>query len=445
MDYLSDLHLHSKYSRAVSPSMNLDIMAKFAREKGLNLLSISDFTHPVWLKEVKAKLKETHEGIYELSDEIDFPKPVYFLFSTEIASIYKQGGKLRRIHNLIFAPNLETVEKINAELIRRGANLNADGRPIIGLSSKALLELILEIDKNCMLVPCHVWTPHFGVYGSKSGFDSLTECFEDLEKYVYGIETGISSDPEMNWRIKELQKRSILSFSDAHSPANMAREATAFTLSEIAYSNVKKAIERKGGAENRISYTVEFYPEEGKYHFSGHRNCGVTLSPSEIAQESNICPVCKRELTEGVAIRIDQLAGPNFYKDYEEKLSPLGIKWYTDLAKHHPPYVKLVRLIQIVAEGIGSTVASQKSIAIYTNLMQEFGVELDILLKTSLADISRVAGHKIAEGVGRVRKGEIEIRPGFDGEYGKVKIFSDETNANPPKENNISSQIGIDF
>jgi len=445
MDFISDLHLHSKYSRAVSPSMNLDIMAKFAREKGLNLLSITDFTHPVWLKEVKAKIKETHEGIYQLNDELTFPNPVYFLFSTEIASIYKQGGKLRRIHNLIFAPNIETVEKINAELIKRGANLNADGRPIIGLSSKALLELILNIDKNCMLIPCHVWTPHFGVYGSKSGFDSLAECFEDLEKYVYGIETGISSDPEMNWRIKELEKRSILSFSDAHSPANMAREATAFTLSEITYPNLKKAVERKGGMGNKVSYTVEFYPEEGKYHFSGHRNCKVSLSPSEIMQKGNICPVCNRELTEGVAIRIDQLAGPNFYKDYEEKESPLGIKWYTDLAKHHPPYVKLVRLIQIVAEGIGSSVTSQKTIALYLALMQKFDSELDILLKTDLSEIAKIAGSKIADGVGKVRKGEIEVDPGFDGEYGKVKIFADEKSSDPQKENNISSQIGIDF
>ena len=445
MEFVADLHLHSRYSRAVSQSMNLLTMANFAREKGLNLLSSSDFTHPVWLKEVKSQLKETSEGIYQLAEDGKDKTPVYFLFATEIASIYKQGDKLRRIHNLIFAPNIETVEKINSALIKRGANLSSDGRPIIGITSKALLELILRIDENCMLIPCHVWTPHFGVYGSKSGFDSLTECFEDLTKYVYAIETGISSDPEMNWRVKELENRSIVSFSDAHSPANMAREATAFELKDITYENIKKAISRTGKLDNRISYTIEFYPEEGKYHFSGHRNCKISFSPEQIKEKGTICPVCKREFTEGVAVRIKQLAGANFAKGYLEKESANGVKWYTDSTKHHPPYVKLVRLIQIVAESLVSTPTSLKTKAVYENLWKSLGPELTILLKTPLPEIAKIGGDKVAEGVVRVRRGQINVTAGFDGEYGKIKVFGQGNAGQKEEQNNISSQLGIDF
>lgn len=426
MRFVADLHLHSKYSRAVSQNMVLPIMAEYARIKGLDILSASDWTHPLWLKEIKAQLEETNTGIYKLKSDQNV-KPVCFLLSTEIASIYKQGEKLRRIHNLVFAPDFDTAEKINKELVKRGANLSADGRPIIGLSSKNLLELILEIDQRCLLIPCHAWTPHFGVYGSKSGFDSLTECFEELAEYVYAIETGISSDPEMNWRVKELKNRSIVSFSDAHSPANMAREATTFELSEVSYENFRKAIMRKGGAQDRISYTVEFYPEEGKYHFSGHRNCKVAFSPQEVLAKGSICPVCKREFTEGVAQRIEQLAGAEFAKEYAIKESAQGIKWHTDSTKNHPPYVKLVRLIQIIAEAFGATVTSQKTLQLYESLQHALGSELQILLKTPLADIEKIAGKKVAEGIMRIRKGAIVVEPGYDGEYGKVRIWQDET------------------
>lgn len=334
MEFVSDLHLHSRYSRAVSQDMIFPTMVRLARQKGLHILSASDFTHPLWFKEMRMQLYEKHEGLYALKNP-DLEDVLFFL-STEIASIYSQDGRVRRIHNLVFAPNFETVEKINQELIRRGCNLGADGRPIVGLSSRHLLELILTINENCMLIPCHVWTPHFGVYGSKSGFNSLEEAFGDLADKVYGIETGISSDPEMNWRIPELTNRSVLSFSDAHSPANMGREATAFELESPTYKNIQTAIKRIGGLKNRVSYTVEFYPEEGKYHFSGHRNCKISLSPQEVAEKGTKCPVCNRDFTEGVAIRIEQLGGADFVKDYEEKVSPTGIKWHTDRSKHHP-------------------------------------------------------------------------------------------------------------
>ncbi len=422
--------------------MTLPVMADFARQKGLDILSASDFTHPLWFKEIQMLLEEAGEGVYVLKSEIrstkfetnpndqnlNAPKEVLFLLSTEISSIYKQGDKLRRIHNLVFLPNFEAVERLNKELINRGCNLNADGRPIIGLSAKNLLELILGIDERSLLIPCHVWTPHFGVYGSKSGFDSLEEAFGDLAKYVYGIETGISSDPEMNWRIGELKNRSILSFSDAHSPANMGREVTAFELEKPSFENIRQAIMRKGEEKNKVSYTIEFYPEEGKYHFSGHRNCGVSFTPDETLEKGNICPSCRREFTEGVAVRIEQLAGPEMAKEYKEKISEHGIKWHTDKTQNHPPYVKLVRLEQVIAAGFGTSPNTLKVKSLYAELCK-YDSEINILLKTPLNEVEKIAGVKVAEALSRVRGGKIEVNAGFDGEYGRVKVFSDQEKA----------------
>ena len=279
MNFVADLHLHSKYSRAVSQQMVLPEMARWASLKGLDLITASDFTHPLWFRELKTQLQETSDGLYSLKSSafakasVDKQKKPLFMLSTEISSIYKQGEKLRRIHNLVFAPNIETVEKINKEFTKRTFNLIADGRPIIGLSSRNLLELLLSIDQNIIVIPCHVWTPHFGMYGSASGFDSIEECFGNLDSYVYAVETGLSSDPEMNWQIKELKTRSILSFSDAHSGAKMGREATVFTIQnsklkiqnekskvKITYNNITSAIKRDPKSSLRISHTIEFYP-----------------------------------------------------------------------------------------------------------------------------------------------------------------------------------------
>src|SRR3989344_962504 len=279
MNFVADLHLHSKYSRAVSQQMILPEVAKWASKKGIQILTTGDWTHPLWIREIKSQLKEKSEGLYGLKSEGDSGSSTrmtgrepLFLLSTEIASIYKEKDKLRRIHNLLFAPNLEIAEKISNELRNRGCNLNADGRPIIGLTSRNLLELCLEIDKKVILIPCHAWTPHFGVYGSASGYDSISECFGDLSPYIYGVETGISSDPWMNWQIPELKNRSILSFSDAHSLPKMAREATVFeidkTLDSLSYMDIGRAITyqmKKNSGKNvsencKVAYTIEFYP-----------------------------------------------------------------------------------------------------------------------------------------------------------------------------------------
>lgn len=427
MHYVTDLHLHSKYSRAVSPQMTLPVMAAYAREKGIDLLTAADFTHPVWFKEISALLTEAEEGLFLLKDDTD-KKQIRFLLSTEISSIYKQGDKLRRIHNLIFVPSFETAEKFTKALVSKGCNLNADGRPIVGISSEALLELLLSIDERAYLIPCHIWTPHFGVYGSASGFDSLAEAFGKMAKYVYGIETGLSSDPDMNWQIKELMNRTILSFSDAHSPAKMVREATVFDLESLTYENVRLAIMKlatQSQTKNKIAYTLEFYPEEGKYHYSGHRNCKVSVGPDEIRSGGTTCPVCHRRLTEGVLYRVQELSDKSLLNRVETKSNSAGVKWYIDRKHIQPPYVKLVPLLEISAESLSSTVASQKSKDLYAKLCRELESELHVLLKAPLSDIEKVGGMKVAQGITKVREGVIAIDPGYDGEYGKVTIWKD--------------------
>jgi uncharacterized protein (TIGR00375 family) len=440
MQLVADLHLHSKYSRAVSPQMMLPMMTQYAIQKGLDLLTVSDWTHPLWLKEISGQLEETGEGVYKLKFPISNVKyPISnerieprFIFSTEISSIYKQGDKLRRIHNLVFVPSLEVAEKVNKELIKRGCNLNADGRPIIGLSAKALLSMLLEIDEGCMIIPAHIWTPHFGVYGSASGFESLGEAFGDLAKYIYGIETGLSSDPEMNWQIEELKTRSILSFSDAHSLAKMGREATVFVAKDgppaggsnvqFSYDDLRLIFMRKH--QNwKIDYTIEFYPEEGKYHFSGHRNCKVVFGPEEIRKQGNACPSCGKRLTEGVLYRLQQLSDPKLLDRVQKKHNDMGLLWFTDKARIHPPYVKLVPLNEIIAEAFHSTVQSQKTKDMFINLCQKVGSEMEILLKTPIEEIARFGNERIAQGIEKVRNGDIVIDPGYDGEYGKVTIW----------------------
>lgn len=466
MEFVADLHLHSKYSRAVSQDMILPIMAAWARRKGLGVISAADWTHPLWLREIREQLEEVSEGLYALKSAFRGNKYMHlpkdekdplFILSVEIASIYNQDGKLRRIHNLVLAPNFTAVEKINKELLSRGCNLMSDGRPIIGLSSHNLLELVLNADPRAMLIPCHIWTPHFGVYGSASGFDSLDEGFKELSEYIYGIETGLSSDPEMNWQVRELQSRSILSFSDAHSPAKMGREATVFVRKDgmsnlksqisnskmITYEDIRLAIMKKDG-RYRIGYTVEFYPEEGKYHFSGHRNCKVVLGPEEIRTQGNTCPVCHKQLTEGVLYRVQQLASKLLIDSVEKKVSPSGILWYTHKGKQQPPYMKLVPLLEVVAQANNSTVNSQKVKIMYEELCSKFDSEINVLLKTSLETIAKAAGPRVSDGIGRVRRGMLVVDPGFDGEYGKVKLWQEETKEALEKEETLP-QLGLGF
>ena len=463
---VADLHLHSKYSRAVSRDMELATMAHYASKKGINLLTTGDWTHPLWLREIKTNLKESEEGGFVLksqdpsvrqAQDKNSKSQTKFILSVEVSSIYSQGGKTRRIHNLIFSPSIETSEKINKELVKRGANLNSDGRPIMGIPSITLLEIVGAIDKKAFIIPCHAWTPWFSIFGSMSGFDSIEECFGELSSEIFAIETGLSSDPSMNWRIKELNNRSIVSFSDAHSPMKMGREATVFvskdgnpksktTNPKFDYDDIRMALMQDKKSKFKIGYTIEFYPEEGKYHYSGHRNCKVIQSPSETKKNGAICPVCKKPLTLGVMHRVEELAAED--EKYEPKQNEMGLRWIIDPKRIRPPYVKLVPLNEIIAEAIGNLVGSNKVKQIYEDLVEAFGSEFEVLLKSEIAEIEKKVGPDIALAVNKVRKGDIVIRPGFDGEYGVVKINLNDKMANSDNEKIVASsqsQLGLDF
>jgi len=415
MKLIADLHLHSKYSRAVSSQMVIPEIARWAKIKGIDLVGLPDWTHPLWLRQAKEELEEAGRGLFQAKSQ----PGVLFILSTEIASIYSQNGQTRRIHNLVLAPSFAVVEKINTALKNRGANLISDGRPITGISSRDLTALVMEADKDCLVISAHAWTPWFSLYGSRSGFDSIKECYQEMSKYIYAIETGLSSDPAMNWRIGELDDRSLVSFSDAHSPAKLGREATVFNLEaeKPSYQEIKKAIQNQ-----KIAYTIEFYPQEGKYHYTGHRQCGVKQSPQQTRRLGRTCPVCGKELTLGVMHRVEELATRS-KKAVEGKRIKMAngvraISW-----ANRPPYLMLVPLQEILSESLDFGVASQAVQTKYHQLIAKFGSEFEILLEVSLKDINRAAGEKVAEGIKRVRQGDLVIDPGYDGLFGTVKIW----------------------
>lgn len=439
MEIIADLHLHSKYSRAVSQNMVIPEIAYWAEKKGINLVGTADWTHPLWLRELKENLEEVGEGIYKLKAQSSKPKnqnlnfknqrlnekmdeggEVYFILATEIASIYTQNGKLHRIHNLVLAPNFTVVEKINEKLRAVGVNLFADGRPITNLTCPDFCELVFSISQNCLVIPAHVWTPWFSLYGSRSGFDSLRECFGQYTEKIYAIETGLSSDPAMNWRIEDLDKRSIVSFSDAHSPTKLGREATVFNLKfkieNLKFKDIVEAIKNQD-----IAYTIEFYPEEGKYHWTGHRLCGIRQSPEETRKRGNICPVCGKPLTVGVMHRVDQLANREFKTQVTEIKT--GVRLIFDEKKTRPPYVMVVPLLEILAEAIKSNISSHNVLNEYNKLTSHFGSEFKVLLEASIEEVAKISGERVAEGIKRVREGKIVVEPGYDGVFGTVKIW----------------------
>jgi uncharacterized protein (TIGR00375 family) len=419
MKIVADLQIHSRFARAVSPQMVVPVISQWAGKKGIDLVATGDWTHPLWFRELQTNLEEVGEGIYKAKQASE--ESPRFLLSTEVSSIYSQGGRVRKIHTLIFSPNFEIVEAINKQLIQRGANLLSDGRPIVGLSAKQVADIALGVSPKCLIIPAHAWTPHFSLYGSISGFDSISECFEELSSNIYAIETGLSSDPAMNWRIEELTGRQIVSFSDAHSPQKLGREATVFDLSELSFDKLAQAI--KGDEREKIAYTIEFYPEEGKYHYTGHRNCKVVYSPNETRKLGTTCPVCGRPLTVGVMSRVEHLAGKEVETKSEE--DSFGVRWIKDAEGKRPPYVMLVPLLEILAEALSSGVGSQKVMGVYEQLIGKMGSEFKVLLETPLEEINRVSGERVAEAVTRVRSGDIVIEPGYDGVFGKVKIWKE--------------------
>ena len=436
MQIVADLQLHSKYSRAVSPKMDLEEIARWSAKKGINLIATGDWTHPMWIREIKTKLKESSPGIYSLNqDKTDLPASnnVKFLLSTEISSIYTQDGKGRRVHNLIFSPSIETCEKIIKEFQRRGANLMSDGRPIVGISSKDLLEMVLTIDKSALFIPAHIWTPWFSLYGSKSGFDSIEECFGELSDNIYAVETGLSSDPIMNWQIKELETRSIISSSDAHSGPKLGREAAVFvpnnnyqlTINNFSYQDISDAIKQNSDGKLKIGYTIEFFPEEGKYHWSGHRACGIKYNPQQVKEKGIICPVCRQSLTIGVENRVMDLSHKTFgQNDLMHIKNSLGVTFVSDKDKKRRPFVSFIPLLEILTEtNHGSQI---KVLREYEQLTANFATEFDILLKKSYEEIEKNAGSKLSQAIQIVRERKVFVDPGYDGVFGIVKIFKDE-------------------
>ena len=428
MTYSADLHLHSPFARATSPELTFENMAKWARIKGIDLLASADFTHPERFDITKRTLRTTDDGLYEYNG-------AHFVLGTEVNCNAYQGGKNRRIHILILAPSIAVVERINAALSGKGL-LASDGRPTLHMTPRELLETMLHIDDRIMLIPAHAWTPHFGMYGSRTGFDSIQECFGDLTSHIHAIETGLSSDPAMNWRMPELDDVSIVSFSDAHSLPKMGRELTIFD-GDLNYDGLCTALK-----EQRIAYTVEFFPEEGKYHNSGHRKCGVNLSPEEVASTGESCPVCGRRMTLGVMQRTERLA----QRAVNTRRDANGFIHGDDHGYDgRPPFRSLVGLQQIVAESMQRGVNTKGVQAQYMRLVNELGSELRILTDAGIAEIEQVGGERIAEGVERVRSGNIVIEPGYDGVFGKVNVWHNETSKPQKNISRVESKQGALF
>jgi len=421
MQQILDLHIHSKYSRSCSPELTLPNIDSACRTKGVDIIATGDFTYPLWFSDIKNKLVETKagSGLYKLKTVKD--DTVKFILSTEVALIYKDPGMnpgqaaahARRIHLVIHAPNIKAAEELN-NYLDKDYNIRSDGRPILGMSAPILMKLCLGIDKRFLIYPAHIWTPWFAVFGSKSGFDKMDDCFHEYSKNVYALETGLSSDPEMNWRWSALDKLTILSNSDAHSLPNIAREANVFEMKDITYDEIYEIVKNKKIYQANglgLKFTIEFYPEEGMYHYDGHRACGVSFTPEQTKKQKNICPVCKKPLTIGVMNRVDELAD-----------RPLGFK-----PAGAASFKKLVELDKIIAEALDIKSRSSNKVQIeYNNLIKQGGNELNILLNVGLEELAKMADPAVVEGLKRVREGNLIIKPGFDGQYGEVKIFSSE-------------------
>ena len=410
MKMIADLHIHSRFSMATSKEGTPENLDFWARKKGISLIGTGDFTHPVWREELKERFVSEGNGLYRLRDEYvkeesrKFPgEGTRFVVSGEISSIYKKNGKTRKVHNVILLPSLEAADAM-AQRLEKIGNIHSDGRPILGLDSHDLLEMMLDVCPEGILIPAHIWTPHFSVLGAKSGFDSVEECFEELAPYIHALETGLSSDPAMNWRISKLDRYQLVSNSDAHSPSKLGREANLLDI-DCSYEGLYRAIQTGEGLEG----TVEFFPEEGKYHFDGHRKCGVSLSPVEAERLGEICPVCGKKLTMGVDHRVEQLA------DRAEGF----------VKKDGKKYESLVPLPEVISTCMGYSAASKKVQGCFEQMIQTLGTEFDILRNVPSEDIKSCAGERIAEGIENVRTGNVKRIPGYDGEYGKIELFDE--------------------
>jgi uncharacterized protein (TIGR00375 family) len=413
MEFIADLHIHSRYSIACSRQLCPETLYEWCQLKGITVLATGDFTHPSWSAELKEKLVPAEPGLYRLKPDLanavdaKIPPsckiPVRFLLGTEISCIYSKTGKVRKVHNLVFAPSFEVAARISARLEKIG-NIRSDGRPILGLDSRDLLAIVLDSSDESFLVPAHAWTPHFGVLGSESGFDSLEECYGDLTPRIFALETGLSSDPQMNWRLSALDRITLISNSDAHSPEKIAREANVMDA-ELSYQGIFDAIRRRG--PGRMVCTLEFFPQEGKYHLDGHRNCRTRLDPEETERLGGLCPVCKKPVTVGVLHRVRKLADRRLGR---QPSSTAGFE-------------SLIPLKEILGEVLDVGPGSRKVDTLYRQLLAKFGSELHILRRLPFERLGTEGFSPLAAAIKRMRNGNVHMEPGYDGEYGKISLI----------------------
>ncbi len=416
MKIIADVHIHSHYSRATSRNLTIPELALWAQRKGVHIVGTGDIAHPGWLQELKEHLQPAEDGLFRLKPDVErevarrVPPAcrgtVRFILAGEISTIYKKNGRTRKIHHVVFAPDFAVVEALQERLEKIG-NIRSDGRPILGLDSRDLLEILLEVDPRNVLIPAHIWTPWFALLGSKSGFDSVEECFEDLTPHIFALETGLSSDPPMNWRVSALDRYTLVSNSDAHSPQKLAREANILDI-ELSYDAFFNAI--RSGSPAHFLGTVEFFPEEGKYHYDGHRKCGIMWDPKTTIAHQGICPVCGKPVTVGVMHRVEELAD-----------RPEGVPKPNAL-----PYYSLIPLPEILSELLKVGAGSKRVQKEYERLLSRLGPELAILMDLPLEEIAHEGGERLAEGIGRMRRGEVTVIPGYDGEYGVIRVFEEE-------------------
>jgi uncharacterized protein (TIGR00375 family) len=411
MRFIADFHIHSKFSRATSRDMEVDTLARWAKKKGIGLLGTGDFTHPTYFAELRSKLEPLGNGLLKLKKG---EQGVQYILTTEVSNIYTQNGKVRRIHNLIFAPSFEVVEAIRSKLGTLG-KLSSDGRPIFSFTAKELAKMVLDISLDCLIIPAHAWTPWFSVFGANSGFDSIEECFGELSPHIHAIETGLSSDPEMNWRLSALDSMTLLSNSDAHSPNRLGREANAFD-GALDYREIAETIRKKD--RKKLLFTIEFFPEEGKYHYDGHRQCGVIFSPSQTKASQSLCPTCRKKLTIGVMHRVEELA------DRREGFIP----------KNAIPSIHLIPLEEIIAEALDVRVGTKAVEAEYERLIERGGSEFRILLDATPDELALFVPPHVLDGIVRMRQGKVSIIPGHDGVYGKINLFPERKGGEEVKE-----------
>ena len=416
MKIIADLHIHSRYSRASSDRMNLEEISRFAKTKGLNVVGTGDFTHPKWIMEIRQTLvQDGDSGLYRLASNPS--SKIHFMLTSEVCTIFSVHGVSKKVHQVILSPNLEVVAQINDALSKFG-DLSTDGRPILGMTAAQLVEEVMQISSENFLFPAHAWTPWFSIFGAFSGFDNLEECYEDMTRHIKALETGLSSDPPMNWRLSKLDKFALISNSDCHSfwPWRIGREANVFELEKLSYHEITDTISH--GDSSRFKFTIETDPAYGKYHWTGHRSCNVSLSPKEAQKFGNICPVCRRKLTKGVEQRIEELA------DRPQDFKPSG----------RPGFMRLLPLSEIIAAVIGTDSPSTQAVwRIYNLLIEKFGDEYTVLIDASNKDLGEVIEPRIADAIIKVREGLLKVIPGYDGVYGKLSLTEYEPRGISPK------------